>query len=131
MTEAPPLRTLSAEQQRSVELMAEVKFAVRMLLQKYATESAEIFKHSQDTAVPVIAVVQMALAQAATEYLITSGRAMDDAVRAMSSTTEQAMHKWMQTLFKQHSQTTADAAPAPKAKKQRARNGRSVQNSGR
>ncbi len=131
MNEAPPPRTLSAEQQRSVELMAEVKFAVRMMLQKYATESAEIFKHSQDTSVPVIAVVQMALAQAATEYLITGGKTMDDAVRSMTATTERAMQHWLQTLFKQHSQTTADAAPAPKAKKQRARNGRSVRNSRR
>lgn len=128
MTEQPQPRVLTPKQQRSVELMAEVKFAIRMMLQKYATEAFEISNGQQDASLPVVAVIQMGLAQAATEYLITAGHGQSEAVQLMTSYTERAMHTWLQTLFKQHSQTTA---PPPATKKQRRkRNGRSVQGTG-
>lgn len=123
-TPAPEPRQLTPKQQRSIELMAEVKFAVRMLLQKYATESFEISSGQQDPALPVISVVQMALAQAAVEYLCTAGRTPAEGVQQMTMMTEKAMHAWLNTLFRGHSATAPQAGtvpvkPASKGKRRR------------
>ena len=88
------------ERNRVLEISKEIKQAIRNTIDKYATEISIINTTNNDPHTPIIGVVQMALAQAATEYMVTNGASAVEAVDAACQTMNNSMQQWVKVIFK-------------------------------
>ena len=88
------------EKTRTIEITREIKQTIRDALNKYATEVSVISRGSNDPHTPIIGVTQMALAQAATEYMVTNGASAIEAVEATCHTMNNSMQQWVAVVFK-------------------------------
>lgn len=84
-----------------VKLSNTIKSEIRDILDKHATEASQLAVKSDDPHVPVIGWLQMALVNAATEYLITCGCQPIEAVQLTVDVTGKSMNAWINSLNSQ------------------------------
>ena len=82
-------------------MMARMKIDLRKVIEAYATEASELSVNSPDPHTPIIGCMQMALANAASEYLISScGTTPIEGFQLVVNTSGQAMRKWVEAAAK-------------------------------
>lgn len=84
-----------------LNLSKTIKQEIRTIIDKHADEASQLAVKSDDPHVPIVGWMQMALANAATEYLITCGCQPIEAVQLMVDTTGKSMNGWMDALNSQ------------------------------
>ena len=93
---------MSLDASKVKDLSERMKLDVRSVIEKYANESAQIWATSPDPHIPVIAFMQMALANAGADYLIFSGAQPQEGFEQVVNITGQAMERWVKAVLKQH-----------------------------
>lgn len=81
-------------------VMKEIKNEVRAILNKHAADCSAIAVNSQDPHSPVIACVQMALVEAAMDYLRLCGVKPEFSLSAIVDLNGKVMMKWVKMLTK-------------------------------
>ena len=81
--------------------MKRVKADVREVINKYATESSQLSVNSADPHSPVIGIVQMALANAAADYMNLCGATPLECFEVTVNISGQAMQQWINAVMKQ------------------------------
>ena len=84
-----------------VAKLQDIKDEVRAVIEKHGTEASQLAPNQSDPHTPIISIMQMALAQAATEYLLVCGCPLPQAVQLTTDKTSEAMQQWLKTLFRQ------------------------------
>ena len=88
------------EKLRAIEITKEIKADLRTTIEKYASEVSGINQANDDPHTPIIGCMQMAFAQAATEYMITSGAKPNEAVMLTVNTIGTCMQQWCNSILK-------------------------------
>lgn len=83
-----------------IEQLKGCKDDLRIIVEKYATQTSLLAVNSSDPHLPVVSLMQMALAQACVEYLITSGMDVTTAVNATIQATGKSMEAWVSQIAK-------------------------------
>jgi hypothetical protein len=99
------------DREKVKEAIKPMKDDVRALIDKYASMAAELSPNSTDPHSPVLAFMQMALAQAAVEYMLVCGCTLPEAVQATVTVTGRSMEAWVRTLMRG---STPDVQPVQK-----------------
>lgn len=96
-------RTTVAENGRREEVKAALipmKDEVRAIIEKHATLASQLSPNFPDPHTPIIVFMQMALAQAAMEYLIVCGLPINETAGQVMNLTGRAMEAWARSLLK-------------------------------
>lgn len=86
--------------EKARDMMKRMKGDIRQILNDYATEASELAVREADPHTPVIQAAQIALANAATDYMVLCG---DNAVEALNDVvqcTGLAMKQWTETAVR-------------------------------
>ena len=94
---------------KAVELMKKMKADVRALLNTYATEASQLAVNSEDPHSPVIGCAQMALANAAADYLALCGCTGPECFTITVNISGQAMEQWIKAVIKSQNLVVAEA----------------------
>jgi hypothetical protein len=100
------------DREKAKDLMARMKVDVRAILEKYAAEAADLSVNSDDPHSPVIGCVQMALANAAAQYMSFCGATPLEGFNVTVNITGQAMKHWVNAVM-QHSGLKPANDPVP------------------
>lgn len=107
------------DKDHAIDLLKRVKGDIRAILDKYAVEAAKLSINSADPHSPVIGIVQMALANAAVDYMCHCGAVPMEGFEAAVSATGNAMEQWVNAVMKQNNiQTKPPEGAATEAKKE-------------
>lgn len=98
----------------AAEFMKKLKPLVRQLIEDNAQEATEVAVNSPNPHGPIIGCMQLALAQAATEYLLTTGIPINAAAQATCELINSAMMAWVNSM-----RPKGATPPAPKPIKSR------------
>lgn len=90
------------DKEKAVALMERMKKDVLAVLNKYATEASQIAVNMTDPHSPVIAFAQMAVANAAADYLKLCGANPAESFQVTVNTTGRAMQEWVNAVMKKH-----------------------------
>jgi hypothetical protein len=101
---------------KAIDLLKRIKADARAILDKYSTEASALATKSEDPHLPVVAAVQVALANAATDYMVTCGAKPQDAIGGVINTTGLAMQQWISALMG-NAKVNPQAVPKPKKSK--------------
>ena len=88
------------EKTRAIEITKEIKTVMRTILDKYASEVSAINQNNDDPHSPIIGCLQMTMAQASTEYMITCGATPNEAVQATVNNMNLAMQHWVASILR-------------------------------
>lgn len=89
----------------AIDLATRMKADVLAVLNKYANEASQIAVNMTDPHAPVIAFTQMALANAAADYLKLCGATPTECFQVTCNVTGNAMQQWVQAVLKKHGAT--------------------------
>ena len=94
---------------KAVELMKKMKADVRGILNTYATEASQLAVNSDDPHSPVIGCAQMALANAAADYLALCGCTGPECFTITVNISGRAMEQWIKAVMKAQKLVAAEA----------------------
>lgn len=84
------------------DLHKRMKNSMRDLLNTYATEASGMAVRSADPHNPVVQAAQIALANAAVDYMVFCGSTPVDALQDVINSTGIAMKTWVDTIVRMH-----------------------------
>ena len=93
---------MKVDQAKAKDMMTRMKGSIRSVLNDYATEASNLALNSDDPHSPVIACAQMALANAAADYLALCGATGPECFQITVNVTGQAMEKWVGAVMNAH-----------------------------
>ena len=85
--------------QQAINITMKIKKDLRKLINVHGAK-VNALSPGSDPHTPIIGCLQMALAQAATEYLMQQGCSTPEAIHAMTNATSAAMTRWLASLMK-------------------------------
>jgi hypothetical protein len=88
--------------EKAKDMMKRMKGDVREVINNYATETNTLANKGADPHTPVIAAMQMALANAAVDYLVLCGMTPPEALQTACNVTGIAMQQWLDTVLRLH-----------------------------
>jgi len=105
-TECPKFEKPDAEYAAQVNaLVSELKQDLTPMFKKYGNKFLQIARNKNDPYTPIVAVLQLGLAQCSAEYLANEGIRADIAVQMVINATGTAMANWVQSIIKQEQRT--------------------------
>jgi hypothetical protein len=86
------------DKEKVKEFLNVLKIDMRAMIEKHANEAAALSVNSTDPHLPIIACVQMALATAGLQYLLTCGVEPSEGLSGIIDSCNKAMQAWLQAL---------------------------------
>ena len=85
------------------DVMKRMKDDLRALINQYAEEANSLASESSvDPHAPVVAAMQIALANAAVDYMLLCGATPPEALQNVTNVTGMAMKQWIDTIVRLH-----------------------------
>lgn len=95
----------AVDREKAAEFLGGLKKDVRGLIEGNSNEATRLSVNSEDPHIPIIGCMQMALASAAFEYLITCGVKPEEALAKTVDMTGGAMEIWLGKFLKGNTTT--------------------------
>lgn len=88
--------------QAARDLMTKVKGEIRQVINNNTTAASLLATKSPDPHTPILSMMQMALANAAVDYMVLCGATPVEAFQAVTNCTGVAMQCWVETVLRLH-----------------------------
>jgi len=92
---------MTTSNEKAKDMMGRMKADIREVMNKYATEATALARN-KDKISPVLSALQLAIANAAIDYVVLCGVPPADSVQVVANITGASMQHWINTVMKLH-----------------------------